>query len=257
MLSSYLTNTANLLQTPGAPTSLYSTANLTLWVNTARGQLAGESQSIRTIGTISTVIGQRNYNFSSINIGTASATGIQGIIHIRRVMYAVGSGYQWMRPRNWEWFDLYKLNNPVPPSGPPEVWAQYAQGSQGTGSITGVGSGTLSTGSFYLDPIPDYVYTLYCDCVCYPISLAADTDVEAIPYLWTDAVPFFAAYYALLSAQTGQRMGEAEKYFEYYKTFVDRARKAATPDVNKYLYQQVPDPTMANKIGMSSGRGGQ
>ena len=136
MLSSYLTNTANLLQTPGAPTSLYSTANLTLWVNIARGQLAGESQSIRTIGTISTVIGQRNYNFSSINIGTASATGIQGIIHIRRVMYAVGSGYQWMRPRNWEWFDLYKLNNPVPPSGPPEVWAQYAQGSQGTASIS-------------------------------------------------------------------------------------------------------------------------
>ena len=119
MLASYIANTQNLLQLPGAPASLYTTANLTSWINISRGQLSGESQSIRVMGTISTVIGQRNYNFSAINIGTPSVTGAQGVIHVRRIMYGVGTGYQWMRPRNWEWFDLYKLNNPVPPSGPP------------------------------------------------------------------------------------------------------------------------------------------
>ena len=256
MLSYYQTQTQRLLQNPGAPTSLYQTSDITSWINTARGQLAGESQSIRAIATISTVVGQRNYNFSSLVLGTPSLTGIQGVIHVRRVMYNVGSGQKWMRPRNWEWFDLYKLNNPVPPSGPPQVWAQYAQGSAGLGSITNEGTGSLSSGSFYIDPLPDMVYTLNCDCVCYPIALAADTDVEAIPYLWTDAVPFFAAYYALLSSQTSARQADSERLFGHYQTFVDRARRAATPDVNKYLYQQVPDPTTPSKLGIQPPSGG-
>ena len=44
MLTAYLNATAILLQNPVAPTSLYSTANLTTFINTARGQLAGESE---------------------------------------------------------------------------------------------------------------------------------------------------------------------------------------------------------------------
>jgi len=256
VLNSYISNTQNLLQLPAAPSTLYTTPQITSWVNIARGQLAGESQSIRVMGTLSTIEGQRNYNFSTINLGTPSLTGAQGVIHVRRVMYGVAQGYQWMRPRNWEWFDLYKLNNPVPVPGPPQVWAQYGQGSAGIGSITGEGSGALSSGSFYIDPIPDQIYSLSLDCVCYPIGLAVDTDMEAIPYLWTDAVPFFAAYYALLSAQTSERMRAAQQYYGYYKEFVQRARMSATPDVNKYLYQQVPDPTVANKIGMQAGGAG-
>ena len=256
MLTAYQTQTQRLLQNPGAPTSLYALTDIMSWINTARGQLAGEGQCIRVMGTVSTVVGQRNYNFSNIALGTPSVTGVQGVIHVRRVMYSVASGYRWMRPRNWEWFDLYKLNNPVPPSGPPQVWAQYAQGSAGLGSITGEGTGSISSGSFYIDPLPDNVYILNCDCVCYPIALAADTDVEAIPYLWTDAVPFFAAYYALLSSQTSARQADAERLFGHYQTFVDRARKASTPDVNKYLYQQVPDPTVANKISAQPRGGG-
>ena len=38
--------------------------------------------------------------------------------------------------------------------------------------------------------------------------MATDADPEVLPYFWTDAVPFYAAYYALLSAQTGQRMAD-------------------------------------------------
>ena len=41
MLDAYLTQTENLLQSPGSPQALYSTTNLTLWINTARSQLAG------------------------------------------------------------------------------------------------------------------------------------------------------------------------------------------------------------------------
>jgi hypothetical protein len=108
----------------------------------------------------------------------------------------------------------------------------------------------MASGSFYVDPIPDAIYTLTCDCVCYPIALAADTDFEALPYLWPDAVPFYAAYYALLSAQTSARMQDGERYFQYYQQFAQRARTAATPDVLRYEYEQVPDPTALNQMAL-------
>lgn len=216
----------------------------------ARGQLAGEAECIRVIGTIQTSIGIRNYNFSSINIGTPSATGAAGVIHVRRISYNVASGQKWFAPRGWEYFDLYFLNNPVPVNGPPSEWSQYAQGSSNIGALSGAGGAFQATGSFYLDPPPDLAYVLNCDCVCYPIVLAADTDAEAIPYLFTDAVPYFAAYLALLSAQTSARQADAERLFSYYTTFLQRARHFSNPSVNRGMYQQEPDPTRINKLGL-------
>lgn len=246
MLTAYQTQTRNLLQNPSAPTTLYDTTSINSWINIARGQAAGEGECIRAIGTLDTTIGQRNYNFSSLNTGVAATTGVRGVIHVRRISYDVGDGEQWITPRNWEWFDLYCMNNPVPVNGPPTTWSQFGQGSAGTST----GSG--ASGSFYLDPPPDLAYTLNCDCVCYPITLALDADVEAIPYLWTDAIPFFAAYYALLSSQTSTRQADAARMFEAYTTFVQRARQASNPSVNRYLYQQERDPTMIAKLGLQS-----
>lgn len=244
------------MQSPAAPTGLYSTSNLNLWINTARGQLAGEAECVRYLASVTTVVGQRNYNFSAISTGTQAVSGISGVIHVRSIMYAVASGYKWVRPRPWEWYQLYKLNNPVPPSGAPTTWAQFGQGSAGSGSITGIGAGSLISGSFYVDPIPDLAYTLLLDCCCYPQQLTADADVEAIPYLWTDAVPYFAAWYALLSAQSSSRLADAERMYGYYQTFVGRARQAANPSVNRYLYEQSVDPTQSNKLGLQRQSGG-
>ena len=242
MLTAYLNATANLLQNPAAPTSLYSTANLTTYINTARGQLAGEAECIRFLASISTIVGTTTYNFSALNTGVAATNGIEGAINIRAMWYGIASGKKWIAPKTWEWFGQYHLNNPVPISGPPKVWSQFGQGSAGTAT----GSG--ASGSFYIDPAPDAIYTLYCDCVCYPQPLAADVDVEAIPYLWTDAVPFFAAYYALLSSQTNARMADAERYFNAYTKFVERARTAANPSPNRWMYSQAADPAQAPKM---------
>lgn len=249
-LTLYETNLQNLLQLPGAATTLYPTAQLDSWINIARGQLAGEGECIRLIGTIPTVVGQRQYNFSSISFGTSSVTGVQGAIHVRRINYTLAQGFQWIPPRAWEYFDLYHLNNPIPDSGPPEVWAQYGQGAAppATGSAFG--------GSFYIDPLPDAVYTLNCDCVCYPIPLVDNTTIEAIPYLWSDAVTFFAAYYAFLSSQTGARSADAERMFGYYTTFLNRARQASNPSVNRTQYEQSADPASINKLGVQRSAGG-
>lgn len=251
MLTQYQTDTQNLLQKPGASTLLYDTASVTRWINIARGQLAGEAECIRIQGTISTVIGQRNYNFSALNTGTPSTSGVQGAIHIRQINYTVASGQQWITSRPWEWFNQYSLNNPVPVNGAPTSWSQYGQGSAGTST------GSAASGSFYIDPAPDAVYVLNCDCVCYPIALVDDTTVEALPYLWTDAVPFFAAYYALLSAQSGARQAEAGRMFEAYSTFVERARKASNPSVQRWQYAQSLDVAQGIKMGVSQQGGGR
>lgn len=246
MLNTYLTRTQQLLQNPSAPTSLYSSSDLTSYINQARGQLAGEGECIRVQGTLALSQGTRSYNFSSINLGTPSSTGVQGAINIRQVLRVVASGYTWIRPRPFEWMTFYRLNNPVPQQGAPTEWSQYGQGSAPQPS------GQASGGSIYVDPIPDTAYTLQLDCACYPIALASDSDPEAIPYLWTDAVAYFAAYLALLSAQSQARQADAERMFQRYTEFVNRARRLATPSVLPGLYPQNPSPVRANQLGIQT-----
>lgn len=213
---------------------LYATTDLDNWINQARNQLAGESQSIRVLGTVDTTAGINLYPFSSITV--TGTSGVASALHVRSIRYAVGTGYSRLRVRNYEWFESYELNTAVPPSGPPQVWAQYAQGE---------------AGSFFVSPVPDDVYVMTCDCVCLPIALVDDTTPEAIPPLWQDAVAYFAAYLALLSAQSAQRQSDANRMFERYTEFCDRARRFATPDVNKNLYPQNQDPTLIAKLGLT------
>jgi hypothetical protein len=234
MLNTYLQRTQNLLQNPAAPANLYATSDLTNYINIGRGQLAGEAKCIRAIGTINTVAGQRNYNFSGVTV--SSIPGVAGVINIRSIQFGIADGQKWVNARGWTWFNYYHLNNPEPTTGQPATWSQLGQGVSGT---------------FYLDPIPDAVYPLYCDAICYPDNLASDSDPEAIPYLWTDAVPYFAAYLAYLSAQSPTRQNDAARMFEHFETFLERARAASTPDVNSTMYPQQHDPAQLAKLGLS------
>jgi hypothetical protein len=218
-----------------------------------RGQLASDGQCIHRTATLTTVIGQRNYDFSTIAF---TDTSVQGALQVRRIQYLVGQGQKQIYPRPWEWFELYALNNPVPVPGAPVIWAQHRQGSAGVGTITNEGAGTIVSGSFYLDPIPDFTYTLSLECLCYPKALTLDSDAEAIPYIWTDAVPFGAAWYALLSAQTSARMQDAERYLSYYQMYVERGRRASNPDVLKYQFEQQQNITLPNQIGIQPRGGG-
>jgi hypothetical protein len=238
-LTAYIDQTNRLLQYPVPTVPLYSTADLTAWINIARGQLAAEGECIRKIGTIAATAGQQSYNFSSIDLGTSSVTGIAGPLYVRRINYSVGNGQILMDNSSWEWFDQFYLNQVVPQSGNPEIWSQYGQGT---------------TGSLYVYPVPDQAYTLNCDCNCYPIPLVDNSTVEAIPYLWTDAVPYFAAYLALLSAQSGVRQGQGDQMLARYRDFVARARGGATPPINRYLYEQGPDAAQSAKFAQKAGQ---
>lgn len=254
MLTAYQTATRSLLQLPGSnSTSLYSDTDLLRFINTARGQVAGEGECLRVMGSISTVIGQQADRFQDVNVGVPATTGVQGIINIRSLSCAAGTGSLWMTPRPWPWFSLYEMNKAAPQQGTPTVWAQFGQGA----APSGVGNTSVNGGSFYVSLVPDDIYVLSCNSVCYPIPLVDDTTVEALPYFWTDAVPFFAAYFALMSAQTNARMADAAQMYKgHYGEFMDRARKQSNPDVNRWMYQGALDPVQGAKLGIKGGATG-
>lgn len=227
MLAQYLTRTQQLLQNPAAPVSLYSTSDLTGFINEARGQVAGEGQCIRLLAPLATVASQRAYNFTSISVSGVS--GAAGVINARQITVNVSDGAVMLAALPWEWFNQFYIAQTGAAQARPTSWAQLGQGA-------GVAGG--ATGTIYLDPIPDAIYTLNVDCALYPSPLASDGDPEAVPYLWTDAVPFFAAFLALLSAQSSARQADAEQMFKRYQMFVARARQFATPAVLPFQYEQ-------------------
>jgi hypothetical protein len=223
-LTAYLSRTQALLQNPAAPSILYDPALLTIYINEARVQLAGESTAIKRLGSFAIVAGSQGpYPFSSIVL--APASGVQGVLNVRALWYVIGSGQVWFRPRSWPWFSLYHLNSAAPLPGQPTAWVQYAEGEAGT---------------IYVGPPPDTAYTVNADCVCYPVALVDDTTPEAIPAPWTTAIPYYAAYLALLSAQTGARIQDAQRMFELYTLFVKRGREFSTPDILSMEYPQQP-----------------
>jgi hypothetical protein len=236
MLDQYLTETRRLLQNPAAPVQLFTTADLTAFINTARGQLAEESECIKIIGTLALVDGTRSYAFSSINIGVAATTGAQRPFKVNQISVNVGTGQFWLTSRPWPWFKTYFLGQVVPDEEQPTDWAQFAQGVAGT---------------IFFYPLPDTSYTANLDCVCDPIDLTDDNTVEAIPYPFTDAVSFLAAYYAYMSVQ---RQSDANTMMERYEQKRGLARRGSTPSVLPTNYPQVPDPTIINKLGLPAAR---
>lgn len=238
-LDSYLTLTQALLQNPSAPVTLYDPAQLSVYINQARQWLAGDSDSIKALCSYTLVLGaQGPYPFSDITIPDAADLGISNVLKVRQQWYNLGGGQIWFRGRPWPWFSYYHLNSAAPQSGPPETWAQYGEGENG---------------SLYIGPPPDNTYTLSADCVCEPVDLIDDTTPEAIPAPWTIAIPYYAAYLALLSSQAGARVQDAARMYELYEKFTSGARRISTPDILPTNFPQQDDPTRDAKLGRQQG----
>jgi hypothetical protein len=234
VLSLYQIQTTQLLQNPAATTALYATSDITSYINRARVQLAGETECVRVYGTLQMTYGVVPYSFSSI----AVPTGVSAVFNVRGATLNIASGQIWLAPRPFPYFQLYYLNNPVPQPGVPAVYSQFGQGENGT---------------LYFSPLPDFNYVANVDAVCVPQALVDDTTVEAIPAPYTDAVPYYAAYLAFLSAQ---RAADADRMFQEYSKFASRARQMSNGSVNPGQYPQQPDPTRANLLGAQPQQGG-
>lgn len=233
-LNSYLQETQRLLNDQSQ--KMVNPADLTVYINRARRQVAGDFNCIRAIGTLSTVAATQVYNFSGISL--SSVTGAGSVYNIRTIWAGVASGQVRLRPRSWPWFSLYELNNPIPTQGMPKVWSQFAQGING---------------SIYFSPIPDAVYVVKADATCMPSDILTETDADAIPQPWADVVPYYAAYLAYLELQ---RPEVADKMLGLYENFAARARSMSTPTILPHQYEQGPKPVRTNQLGLGKIKAG-
>jgi len=205
-LAAYLTQFNELIQAPNSPIPLISSGNATTYINVARNQVAGEGECIRVPATLTIVAGTIEYPFSSISL--AAVTGASKVISVR--MGSIG-GTSRLDYRPWEWYANYYLN--LATTGQPTAMAQLGQGE---------------AGNLWFFPTPTVNTIANLDVVATPIALADDSTVEAIPYPWTDAIPFYAAW---LGMQNMQRQGDADKMLARYSALMRRARQMSSPSV--------------------------
>lgn len=210
---------------------VFNEEDILRYVNMARGQIAGQAECVRIYTTLPVTGAAQQYPFSAIVV--PANVGVQGYLHVRQISYAVASGQKLLHSRSFPWFNSFILGQPVPKAGPPSAWSQFGQGV---------------LGSIFFNLL-DQAYTLSLDCVAYPIDLVDDSTVDAIPYSWTDAVPFFAAYFAALTIGDSDR---AKALYGEYEKFSGLGRNAATPSVLPGSFAQAPDPFMANRLGLQT-----
>lgn len=237
-LTAYENSTRQLIQALTSTVPLIDTATLDQYINTARNQVAGEGTCIVVPQAVLSVAPPaQSYSFSDIVVPTGFA-GTGNILNVRQASWQVGPpGQLPVYPRAWPWFKTYLLDQPAPIAGPPMDFAQFGQGTSGTLWIN----------------LLDGPYTLLLDVVCLPIPLIDDGTPDAIPQLWEDAVPFYAAW---LGMQNVQRQADADMMMTRYHDMMNRARSFATPEQMPGLYSQGPDLALQNRYGIAASSGG-
>lgn len=187
-----------------APGTGYTAPTLTV----TGGNGSGAAANVVTDANI-TVVGQEIYPFSAVNL--TSFPGVGSILAVRSIAMLWGTFQYTVSRVSFSRYQAMVRNYTTAYQYIPAVAAQFGQGVNG---------------SLYMYPIASAPYQMIWDCLCLPIDLATDNDPEAIPYPWTDAVPYFAAYLAYLNAQRDQ---DAERMFQLYERFTKRARAFSQP----------------------------
>jgi len=188
--------------------------DIDFYVNDARVQIALAAECLRQPAALTMIAAQQPYSFTAMTLTAAPTVpaGIAGVGNVR-VAYLglVTGGRRRLEMRACEWFDAYFLCQSAPVPGPPVITSRLQPGLSGT---------------LWFAPAPDAAYPIQIDAVAYPSPLSFDTDPEALPLPWTDAVPFYAAYLAFLSV--GQPDAAAAMWGEYQK-FETRGTQLTTP----------------------------
>jgi hypothetical protein len=206
MLVQYETAVQQLIQS--VPSGLIPTPTLDSYINKARMQLAGDAECIRAPANLTFTAGTQAYAVAAMVPNAAQVSGVATAFTVRSG-FAAGAIVP-LEFRSFEWFAAYYLTSAV--RGTPAVVAQRGQGTLGI---------------LYFYPIPDGVSpTAQFDVCCLPVPLVNDATPEAIPGLWTDAVPFYAAWLAMMQLQ---RQADAHIMLTRYQELALRGRQESTP----------------------------
>jgi hypothetical protein len=152
------------------------------------------------------LLAQEVYTFPALTAVAALTSGVASILGVISISVSWGAMKPTLKQTTWSDFQAFFRAYSTGLQSFPAVWAQYMYGSNG---------------SVYVYPLPSQNTQWDWDTWCKPIDLIDDTTAEAIPYPWTDAIPFYAAHFAY---DNSQRKDDADRMFKTYELFMKRAR---------------------------------
>ena len=179
---------------------------------------SGATATANCAYTAFTTSGQEKYNFSTLSTIAQQTPGVDKIQGILSVSVSQGTITPTLDQKAFTELQAYMRAYNTSYTSYPEVFAQYSFGVNG---------------SFYLWPVPSGTYGMDIDTYCLPISLSSDSDPEAIPYPWTECIPYYAAYWALMNAQ---RFEDAKFMKKEYDERILEARAQSTPQFIPSMY---------------------
>lgn len=181
---------------------------------------SGAAATVTLTPFLTTIASQEVYNFTAYSsLIQASNPGVDSILAVQTVAVSWGSQKPVLRNTDWSTFQAYCRSVNLASTNWPTIWSQYAQGANG---------------SLYLWPIPSQAMQMDWDCYCLPSDLVTDATPEVVPYPWTRAVPYYAAYLAKMS--DGDRDAALFFYAEHARR-VTEARSMSTPAMIPDFYE--------------------
>lgn len=208
--------TAHAVMTGTAVTSIVvDTAGTTKYDNTTTVTFTGGTPTLAATATpvihcLNTVAAQEIYTFAAANTYAQLTSGVGSILFVQSIAVSWGA----LKPTldQWNFDDLQARVRSYPiVSGQPAMFAQFGQGE---------------AGSVYIQPEPTQALPMEWNCVCTPVDLVDDSTPEAIPFPWTSAVAYYAAYLAFMNAR---RPIEAKNAKDIYDDNMKRARAVSEP----------------------------
>lgn len=220
----FVNATATATVLAGAVTAVTVTLAGTGYVNTptvsfSGGGGTGAAATATLQSRMTTMANQEVYDFSTANaILTSQNPAIASVLGVQTVAVSWGATFPVMRVIPFSAMQAYLRSVNLMAQNFPAVAAQYGQGL---------------SGSIYLYPIPAQLSEMRWDCYCLPVDLTSDATPDAIPYPWTECVPFLACYYAYMNAQ---RRDDANMMLKEYYRLAANGRTRATPAIVPDFY---------------------
>ena len=184
-LQDYITQVRLLLHDTNS--NFWTDNQLTLYVNQAREQLVRDTGCNRVLQTSATITNQETYTYASLPMGDNTLDIININIYWGNTRiplnYMAWSNFN-AQLRYWQSY----YNRPI-------AYSVYG------------------TGTIYLGPVPDQVYTMELDTVVLPNPLVNLGDVETLSNSWISPVQYYAAHKAKYQEQS---YGESEIFKSEY-----------------------------------------
>lgn len=199
-LDQYNARTRRLLT--DAKKQYWSDADLNNDINQARRRVCGDTKCLRQLVCgIVLQPGQEHYNIiETVNSGMPPNLGLQVVELISVTIY-------------WGAMRLKATNRPFTEQDAKlRIFANYRTRPA---SLAFMGANTV-----YISPVADRHYVSDWDVVLIPPPLTTNADLEVIPTVFQDLVPWFAAH---LAKYTEQSMSESDIF---YKKYLDERQAA-------------------------------